>query len=379
MSLNATFVWSCFKQIVMVPSDRVTDIGKTVLIPRFSTEVLFGLINEVIDILKEGKPIVYATGNTVVVGDIHGNFFDLIRVFQNEGYPPNTHYIFLGDYVDRGSMSIEVIVLLFALKVLYPQHIILLRGNHELPEINQTYGFLESIRHFYKEDYLWNEFNKAFTYLPIAAILNESIFCVHGGISNSKHPLQTLSQMALPLPITTDLDCFIWSDPTNSTSYFLDNNRGRGFSFGSYAFHEFLENTKMNMIIRSHELVNGHRYSFDKKLLTIFSTSNYCNEKNNASYALVTADSNVTVKTMPMMIFPVISDLIFYTATMDHSDDEKIIPYIKTYSKDLCPRRRITHNMSGTSIRFWKGGVLGRSHMSMPVCPIYIYHSHSVF
>ena len=145
--MYSTFVWSCFKQITMLPLSKVGDIGKTVLVPKFTEDVLLGLIKETIDVLKNGCPVVHLWKSTVVVGDIHGNFFDLIRIFQTEGYPPNTHYIFLGDYVDRGSMSIEVITFLFAMKTLFPKHCTLLRGNHEFREINEMYGFLTSVRY----------------------------------------------------------------------------------------------------------------------------------------------------------------------------------------------------------------------------------------
>ena len=119
----------------------------------------------------------------LVVGtDIHGQYYDLLRFMNETGYPPETNYLFLGDYVDRGQQSIETLCLLFAYKIKYPECVFLLRGNHECENISKIYGFYEECRRRYSIK-LWREFISVFNILPVSALIEDKILCMHGGIS----------------------------------------------------------------------------------------------------------------------------------------------------------------------------------------------------
>lgn len=116
------------------------------------------------------------------LGDVHGQYYDLLRLFEYGGFPPDANYLFLGDYVDRGKQSLETVCLLLAYKVKYPENFFLLRGNHECASINRIYGFYDECKRRYNIK-LWKTFTDCFNCLPIAAIIDEKILCMHGGLS----------------------------------------------------------------------------------------------------------------------------------------------------------------------------------------------------
>ena len=125
-----------------------------------------------------------------VVGDIHGQFYDLLRTFDYCGFPSeDKNYLFIGDYVDRGKQSIEVISLLLAFKVKYPDTFNLLRGNHECQAINRTYGFYDECKRRYSIS-LWREFGYCFNFMPVCALIEQRILCMHGGLSPDLHSLE---------------------------------------------------------------------------------------------------------------------------------------------------------------------------------------------
>lgn len=125
-----------------------------------------------------------------IVGDIHGQYFDLLRIFDYAGYPSeNRNYLFIGDYVDRGKQSIEVITLLLGFKIKYPKQFNLLRGNHECQAINKTYGFYEECKRRYTIS-LWRDFGYCFNYMPVCSLVEKRILCMHGGLSPDLHSLE---------------------------------------------------------------------------------------------------------------------------------------------------------------------------------------------
>jgi len=219
-----------------------------------------------------------------VCGDIHGQFYDLLRLFGFGGYPPNSNYLFLGDYVDRGKQSIETISLLFALKIKYPENIFILRGNHESSKINRIYGFYDECKKRYSKR-IWKLFGETFNYLPIAAIIEGKIFCIHGGLSPTLFSLEQIQKIQRPTEIPDEgLLCdLLWSDPNNRALGWMENDRGISYVFGVDIVESFLLKFGFDLICRAHQVVeDGYQFFGKKQLVTIFSAPNYCGEFNNA-------------------------------------------------------------------------------------------------
>lgn len=228
-----------------------------------------------------------------IVGDIHGQFHDLIRIFNSCGYPPHTNYLFLGDYVDRGYKSLETILLLLCYKIKYPENFFMLRGNHECANITKIYGFYDECKRrlplISGSHKLWKNFIDVFNTLPIAATINDKIFCIHGGLSPDLRNLKQIEQIQRPTDIPDKglLADLLWSDPdplvrTFSHTNWPRNDRGVSYCFGKKHVDHFLMNFNMDLIVRGHMVVeDGYEFFNKRKLVTVFSAPNYCGEFNN--------------------------------------------------------------------------------------------------
>ena len=246
----------------------------------------------------------------VIVGDIHGSLETLAYIFKEKGYPPTTRYLFLGDYVDRGTKSCEVLMLLFSLKCLYPNDIYLIRGNHEFRKICDSYGFRNECFNRIKTTYI-NDicftgllFYKAvvdtFTLLPICAILDNSIFCVHGGITSyvkNRAELLKLKKVGSQLGHKDNAQAeMLWNDPDIFTSKYNVSKRGRGSIFGKEAVDEFLSNMNFKLVIRGHQsVINGYDWPFGQKggILTVFSAMDYKKTSNKAGIAVILKENDI--------------------------------------------------------------------------------------
>lgn len=229
-----------------------------------------------------------------VVGDVHGQYFDLLRLFEYGGYPPDANYLFLGDYVDRGKQGLECACLLLSYKTKYPANFFLLRGNHECASINRIYGFYDECKRRYSIR-LWKLFNDVFNCLPVAAIIDEKIFCVHGGLSPELTRLEQIRRLARPtdVPDTGMLCDFLWSDPDKDISGWGENDRGVSFTFGPDVVAHFLKNHDFDLIVRAHQVVeDGYEFFAKRQLVTIFSAPNYCGEFDNAG-AMMSVDETL--------------------------------------------------------------------------------------
>eukprot|EP01121_Diplochlamys_sp_Union-15-3_P013362 TRINITY_DN4138_c0_g1_i6.p1 TRINITY_DN4138_c0_g1~~TRINITY_DN4138_c0_g1_i6.p1 ORF type:complete len:254 (-),score=31.74 TRINITY_DN4138_c0_g1_i6:418-1179(-) len=190
-----------------------------------------------------------------IVGDLHGQYFDLLRLFEYGGFPPAANYLFLGDYVDRGLLSIETICLLLAYKVKYPENFFLLRGNHECASINRIYGFYEECKRRYNAK-LWRSFTDCFNCLPIAAVIDEKIFCMHGGLSPDLKNLEQIRRIKRPTDIPdAGLLCdLLWSDPEKDRKGWGPNDRGVSVTFGANVIQNFLQDQDLDLICRAHQV-----------------------------------------------------------------------------------------------------------------------------
>eukprot|EP00756_Hemistasia_phaeocysticola_P001768 Hpha_TRINITY_DN11231_c0_g1::TRINITY_DN11231_c0_g1_i1::g.167530::m.167530/K06269/PPP1C; serine/threonine-protein phosphatase PP1 catalytic subunit len=228
-----------------------------------------------------------------VVGDVHGHYEDLLRIFEHCGYPPQANYLFLGDYVDRGRHSIETIALLFAFKIKYPENFFLLRGNHEEASVNRLYGFYDDCKRRFSIR-TWRQINAAFDCLPLAATIDDKIFCVHGGLSPDLTDLKQIAEVKRPLRVPDQgLVCdLVWSDPEPEIVGWGDGSRGVSYSFGPDVVEKFLRRHDFDLVVRAHQVVEeGFEFFAQKQLITLFSAPKYCGEfDNNGAVMSVDAD-----------------------------------------------------------------------------------------
>ncbi|KAI0936392.1 serine/threonine protein phosphatase Pzh1 [Taiwanofungus camphoratus] len=218
-----------------------------------------------------------------IVGDVHGQYSDLIRLFEMCGFPPAANYLFLGDYVDRGKQSLETILLLLCYKIKYPENFFLLRGNHECANVTRVYGFYDECKRRCNIK-TWKTFIDVFNSLPIAAIVASKIFCVHGGLSPSLHSMDDIKRIQRPtdVPDYGLLNDLLWSDPSDTAADWEDNERGVSYCFGKSIINDFLVRYDMDLICRAHMVVeDGYEFWNDRTLVTVFSAPNYCGEFDN--------------------------------------------------------------------------------------------------
>jgi len=225
-------------------------------------------------------------GHFNVCGDTHGQFYDLCNIFEIGGFPSETNpYLFNGDFVDRGSFSFEVVFTLITIKLSNPNSLFMLRGNHETKNMNKIYGFEGEILHKYNVK-VYNLFSEIFNWLPLAAVIQDSIFVVHGGLSTQNEGSFLLEEIDMiprgkeppEMGLMSDL---LWSDPQPALGK-SRSKRGVGFSFGPDISQNFLQANNLSLIVRSHEVKDdGYVVEHNGKCITVFSAPNYCDQMGN--------------------------------------------------------------------------------------------------
>ena len=243
------------------------------------------VIDKSYEVLQKEDSLLKIEAPLYICGDIHGQYYDLLRVFDILNYPPQSTFLFLGDYVDRGKQSLECLLLLLSLKIKYPDKIFLLRGNHECEALNKIYGFFDeckrrlSIKCFKKITNLFN-------IMPISALINENILCMHGGLSKDLQNIEQINKILRPTEIPDEgLLCdLLWSDPNNDLldEDFGNNERNISITFSKNYVKNFVEKNNLDLICRAHQVVEeGFEFFADMKLVTIFTAPNYMGEFDN--------------------------------------------------------------------------------------------------
>lgn len=281
------------------------------LLPAVTIEALCFKLKEML--VKESN-VIHITTPVTVVGDMHGQFHDMLEMFRIGGRVPDTNYLFLGDYVDRGLYSVETILLLIVLKLRYPARIHLLRGNHESRQITQSYGFYtECLNKYNGSSKVWQVLTDLFDYLVLACIIDDEIFCVHGGLSPN---VQTIDQIRIidrfrEIPHDGAMADLVWSDPEENNvsdrsasnamvmagettamydetyEHFQVSPRGAGYTFGRSVVEKFLQLNGMGRIYRAHQLCSeGYQIYFDGLVTTVWSAPNYCYRCGNKASIL---------------------------------------------------------------------------------------------
>lgn len=268
-------------------------------VPFFTQETINNLCKGVSRVMEKESTLLNLTGSYTIVGDIHGSIRDLIYIFKKYGTPETTKYIFLGNYVDRGEFSFEVISLLFAAKIMFPDNVYLLRGSHEFKDVNERCGLRDEAMSNYSMS-LYEIVNVAFCYMPLACILNNATFLVHSGISDGLILACDINNIKRPSSdfvgaygnAVSDL---MWSVPSTKVKEFGDSSRPGIHAFGETAVDEFFSRNKLKRIIRSNTCVmNGVESLFDGKVVTVFSASNYRNGvANKLGVAFVKRDNSL--------------------------------------------------------------------------------------
>jgi serine/threonine-protein phosphatase PP1 catalytic subunit len=230
-----------------------------------------------------------------ICGDTHGQYHDLLRLFEIGQFPPNANYIFLGDYVDRAKQSIETMSLLMCYKIKYPESFFLLRGNHECASLNRIYGFYDECKRRYSVK-LWRTFSDLFNCMPVAAVVEDKIFCMHGGLSPELKHLSQILQISRPVDVPDEgLLCdLLWADPDMNVSGWARNPRGVSYLFGYDVLEEFLAKHDLDLVCRAHQVVeDGYEFQADRQLVTLFSAPNYCGEFDNAGAIMCVSEDLV--------------------------------------------------------------------------------------
>ncbi len=289
---------------------------------KLSVKEIDKICNKSIELLKNESCLIRISGPTIIVGDIHGDIQALsfcVKTFLRE-IRSGKSILFLGDYVDRGKNSVECSYLILKLKVLFPNKVFLLRGNHEIRKakskqtrdryIGSQYGFLaESRKKYNNEDHVFKKINEVFDYMSIAATIDDSAFCVHGGISPELNDLNQINELKKPISyedlskidnrkeenLIMDL---LWSDPNYGNKFESNQKRGRGKLFGHKQVLEFLNKFNFKHIIRGHQCVeDGYDDKFkDGSIITIFSVPNYVRKSNKGAIIDYTNENNFEFK-----------------------------------------------------------------------------------
>eukprot|EP00746_Dinoflagellata_sp_MGD_P092368 gnl/MRDRNA2_/MRDRNA2_36549_c0_seq1.p1 gnl/MRDRNA2_/MRDRNA2_36549_c0~~gnl/MRDRNA2_/MRDRNA2_36549_c0_seq1.p1 ORF type:complete len:390 (-),score=54.65 gnl/MRDRNA2_/MRDRNA2_36549_c0_seq1:161-1252(-) len=239
--------------------------------------------------------IVAVRAPVVVVGDVHGQFLDLLQIFNElTGPVPETNYLFLGNYINRGYDSCSTICLLLLLKARYPNRITLLRGNHESRQISQVYNFYDECqKRFYPRGAeIWQCLTDCFDYLPLSAVIEDRIFCVHSGLSPSLDSLDIIRELKREqeIPNSGPMHDILWTDPSDRDGWSLAG-RSVTFNFGPDITQQFLHNQGLSLMARAHQLVmEGFAWMHDRHLVTIFSAPNYCGRCGNEGAVMLIDD-----------------------------------------------------------------------------------------
>lgn len=274
---------------------------------RVTDEAALKIINDGAALLREEPNVLEIDAPVTVCGDIHGQFFDLMKLFEVGGNPATTRYLFLGDYVDRGYFSIECVLYLWALKILHPTNFFLLRGNHECRHLTEYFTFKQECRIKYNDE-VYNACMDAFDCLPLAALMNCQFLCVHGGLSpeiQTLDDIRRIDRFKEP-PAYGSMCDLLWSDPLedfgneqNTDNFSQNSVRGCSYFFSYSACCDFLQANNLLSIIRAHEAQDAGYRMYRKNqatgfpsLITIFSAPNYLDVYNNKA-AILKYENNV--------------------------------------------------------------------------------------
>jgi len=247
------------------------------------------------------KSLIDIEPEVTIFGDIHGQFSDMLGFLHTINYinnPGTRKLLFLGDYVDRGQNSLDVVFLLFCLKCCYPEDIFLIRGNHEIREMNLIHGFSAEIRRKGYGNTLWEQINVVFDCLPLGALIGDRVLCIHGGLSPHLKSLDDIRNIKRPV-VKLEAGLFehlLWSDPrAEEEGFHFNRSRGAGVFFGESQVADTCQELGLAYIVRAHQVVQkGFEWFANEQLLTLFSAPNYMGVMTNSA-AILEIDKQLNV------------------------------------------------------------------------------------
>jgi protein phosphatase len=287
----------------------------------FTDEEILNLIEGVKPVLEKDHSLIKIRSPCKIFGNLYGMYNDLMRYFESFGNPSDDNqmgdisvmqYIFLGDFCDRGLYSLEIILLLFALKIKYPEFIYLIRGHHEDKNINEEYGLGQECMDRLSDDIrdplsIFANINKAFNLLPFGVLVDNNILMVHGGIGSSINSLDDIDSIKRPVEVVQNVTNneqlkvidLLWSeycdDIDNIDANIERDKFKKGFivKYGKNRLNKFLYDNKINLLITAHQYVKGGFTTFNNdRLLIVFSATNYMNKCGNVGAMITIAKKN---------------------------------------------------------------------------------------
>lgn len=338
---NYTKLFGNFMNSCPLDIEKYANGTASLVLPALPKDLVLSLCSDVGDMLRDSPNMLELATPISVVGDIHGHILDLLRILKLCGTPDKVKYLFLGDIVDRGEFSVETAILVFLMKVLFPENVYIIRGNHEFEFLCTQCGFSTQLEQEFHDDNMLDSFLVTFSYLPISALIDNKILAVHGGIGPSCFSLNQLKKVERPINDFADdyISSILWSDPLDGIEFFQPSTRGTGFFFGDKATNEFVTQNGISMIIRGHECVmSGCEFKFDNQLVTVFSASNYCGLMNNDAGVLIIKNVN--------------------------QFETKQFPPLKYLKRD----NTIFRAFGGSPRRLQRNTIITKSHESFPRC-----------
>jgi serine/threonine-protein phosphatase PP1 catalytic subunit len=282
--------WKPEKMIADLLSVKGKSMTKPVPLQEFDVKAALLKVKGLLELEPSLVPV---SAPVKIVGDVHGQFSDLVRLLECGGHPPDQSYIFLGDYVDRGNYGCEVFMLLACYKIQHPDKMNLLRGNHECGPISRIYGFYDEIKRRFNVK-MWKTFCEVFNMLPLAVLIDEKIFCVHAGLSPEiMSDVSVVSKVKRPCDVPAEgLVCdLMWSDPEPDITGWAENDRGVSYVFGPDIVTDFLDKNDFDLVVRAHQVVeDGYEFFASRQMVTLFSAPNYCGEFDNAGAMMTVRD-----------------------------------------------------------------------------------------
>ena len=274
------------------------------------------------------------------------------------GCPGSTKYLFLGDIVDRGEFSLETCLLIYLLKIVYPEDVYIIRGNHEFGSMCNSFGFSREVNKTYGRDSrVLEEFYSSFSYLPLVAMVDQKIICLHGGIGPNMPPIEQISAIKRPIKDFSDptVSAILWSDPSAFIHGFHSSNRGIGFVFGEDSLISYMDEIKASIMIRGHECVSkGVSSIMQDRVYTVFSASNYCGTSQNQSGVLkIGENQSISPIILPQIPYIEMNCVVFKTAFINESH---------SFTCNSSPTKKVIS--SSTSILFPKHKIITKSMCS---------------